>query len=252
MEKWWFENSRYDSVRNCPIEIWARIAVHLRPAECKRVGMFLPEIQTALEIGKKMRWAGFLRLADLEIEENIDRGFTKRDNILQNARRVSNYITCVNQSTNDGSLKKELPQEFDEYLGYGILRVKGSNNLGISTFINLPEATNLHLYFKVKIDKCTHQIPRRETNPVISIHSMITREQIYTGHVRISALRKKQTWKESKWIWVPVYAKRDVDSKELLKFDVPEKGLYKIRWTSSRPAAYDGLSWGGCSVVRKE
>ena len=94
MEKWSFENSRYESVRNCPIEIWARIAIHLRPAECKRIGIFLPEIQTALEIGKKMRWAGFLRLADLEIEENIDRGFTERDNILKNARRVSNYITC--------------------------------------------------------------------------------------------------------------------------------------------------------------
>ena len=94
MELLTFENSRYESVRNCPIEVWARIALHLRPAECKRIGSFLPEIEEALEIGKKLDWSGFLPLADLEIEENIDRGFTKHDNILQNARRVSNYITC--------------------------------------------------------------------------------------------------------------------------------------------------------------
>jgi hypothetical protein len=41
-------------------------------------------------------------------------------------------------------------------------------------------------------------------------------------------------------------------SKELLKFDIDEKGPYKIRWSSNKPAAYDGLSWGGCSVVKEE
>jgi len=88
------KNSRYESIRNCPVEIWARIALNLRPSECKRIGCFLPEIEEALEIGNKMNWSGFLRLADLEIEENIDKGFKKQDNFLHNARRVSNYITC--------------------------------------------------------------------------------------------------------------------------------------------------------------
>jgi hypothetical protein len=81
---------------------------------------------------------------------------------------------------------------------------------------------------------------------------MILREQIFTGYVRISKLRKKQNWRDSKWIWVPVYAKRAEKSKELLKFDIDEKGPYKIRWCSNKPAAYDGLSWGGCSVVKEE
>ena len=49
MDKLTFENSRYESVRDCPIEVWARIALHLRPAECKRIGSFLPEIEEALE-----------------------------------------------------------------------------------------------------------------------------------------------------------------------------------------------------------
>jgi len=54
----------------------------------------------------------------------------------------------VNQSASDGTEKKELPQEFDEDLGYGILRVTSSHKLAIYTFINLPKARNLHLYFK--------------------------------------------------------------------------------------------------------
>jgi hypothetical protein len=54
----------------------------------------------------------------------------------------------VNQSAIDGSEKRELPQEFDDNLRYGILRVSCSDKLGISTFINLPAARNLRLYFK--------------------------------------------------------------------------------------------------------
>ena len=80
---------------------------------------------------------------------------------------------------------------------------------------------------------------------------MKMRKEIYTGYVRISKLRRKHL-KESTWLWVPVYAKKSVESKELMKFDINQKGLFKIRWSSDRPAAYDGLSWGGCSVVKEE
>jgi len=76
-------------------------------------------------------------------------------------------------------------------------------------------------------------------------------EEIKKGFIRISKLRKKHL-KESTWLWVAVYAKSSPESDELMKFDINQKGLFKIRWKSNKPAAYDGLSWGGCSVVKEE
>ena len=56
MEILFLKNSTIDSVRNCPIEILARIAMYLGPGECERLASFFPEIEQAWEIAQAMNW----------------------------------------------------------------------------------------------------------------------------------------------------------------------------------------------------
>jgi len=87
------EKSTIEAIRNCPPEILARIAAFLGQRECKRIGEFFPEMDDAFEIAKNMNWSSYLRGADFEQEEKIDRGFSEEDNFLKHSRRISSLMS---------------------------------------------------------------------------------------------------------------------------------------------------------------
>ena len=106
------EKSTNESVRNCPPEILARIASFLGRNECERIGEFFPDMEKAFEIAKDMNWERccflsfylfqsrknnmrklYLRGADFEQEELIDRGFAEEDNFLKHSLRISSLMS---------------------------------------------------------------------------------------------------------------------------------------------------------------
>jgi len=145
------EKSTNEAVRNCPPEILARIASYLGEGECKRIGEFLPEMENAFEIAKNMNWSSYLRGADFEQEEKIDRGFSDEDNFLKHSRRISSLMSQDKNKTNVVHMPRYIKWRQCPTLGYERLYLERVCWLEFSTEITLPRARDLHLYFKENV-----------------------------------------------------------------------------------------------------
>jgi len=69
------ENSDFQSVRNCPNEIWLKITSFLKPSEVKKMAKFLPIMEESYNIAKKMNRFGYLKEDDEKEEEKNQQGF---------------------------------------------------------------------------------------------------------------------------------------------------------------------------------
>jgi len=145
------EKSTIESVRNCPPEILARIASFLGQRECKRIGEFLPEMEDAFEIAIKMNWFSYLRGADCELGEKIDRGFVGEDNFLKHSRRISSLMSQDKKKTSVVHMPRHIKWRQCPTLGYEKLYLESVCWLEFTTKMTVPRATDLHLYFKENV-----------------------------------------------------------------------------------------------------
>jgi len=266
------EKSTNESVRNCPPEILARIASFLGRNECERIGEFFPDMEKAFEIAKDMNWL-YLRGADFEQEELIDRGFAEEDNFLKHSLRISSLMSQDKEKTNivpenhvpenhvpeirdlpdvlqripnfmrfrGHSIHIPLKWEQCPVLKYDILFLEKLRRVEFKTEMNLPRAKDLHLYFKMFFGSSRSAF-RQTRTPEITITT--ADGNITNGFVKGEDMKQKGIWR-----WVPVYS--DKSFTDQMKVTSASDQTCTIRWFSENSNEYSDINWGGLTFVRE-
>merc|ERR1712210_452682 len=218
---------------------------------------------------KNNTWKLYLRGADFEQEELIDRGFAEEDNFLKHSLRISSLMSQDKEKTNivpenhvpeirdlpdvlqripnfmrfrGHSIHIPLKWEQCPVLKYDILFLEKLRRVEFKTEMNLPRAKDLHLYFKMFFGSSRSAF-RQTRTPEITITT--ADGEITNGFVKGEDMKQKGIWR-----WVPVYA--DKSFTDQMKVTSASDQTCTIRWFSENSNEYSDINWGGLTFVREK